>query len=274
MKRTLFGLAILLGLGLVACDRNTPETDAALKVQLTPVAGDEAFQTGQTYTNVQGRSYLLQNLQVYISDIKLIGTNGDEFALMPEGQAEPVWLFDFADQTIYGANATYTNGVLSTEALPVPAGDYNGVTFSLGVPARLNTGIDPVTYGTTHPLSEQHGTIWTWNSGYIFLKLDGVIDTTAAATGQNLAGSLTYHLGLDTLRRDLSFVGSEYAFNVPVGDVATAPTLGLKLDVNKLFYQAGDTLNMVQRNLTHTTNDFELAEIIMNNFAEHAITVE
>ncbi len=273
MKRML--LATLVATLLVGCDNKPePETSGVIPVSFRPVINGETFQTGTPYKNLQGRDFQFDGFSLYVSEISLIDEAGNEVALNNPDQEESVWLFDFAKGEVYGSvGSLANNGALSTGSLEVPAGTYTGASFTIGVPTSLNGDFDPVTYNSGHPLSEQRGAFWTWNSGYIFLKIDGRFDNSPDANGQSLDGSLTYHIGLDTLIRKVSYTFPAENIVVTTGD-DPSESLDFTLDVNKLFYFESDTLDMMSDNLTHTTNDFELATTITTNLSSHAINLE
>ncbi len=59
--------------------------------------------------------------------------------------------------------------------LELPAGTYQTITFTLGVDSLLNcSGAQD---GALDPLN---GMFWTWNSGYIFFKLEGYSSSSTA----------------------------------------------------------------------------------------------
>lgn len=273
MKRML--LAICIATFFMGCDRTQePKADGVIPVSVRPMINGETFQTGVPYQNLQGRNFQFDGFSIYLSEISLIDDAGNTVELCSPDQEEPVWLFDFGRGEVYGSTGSLgSDGALSTGNLIVPSGTYTGASFTFGVPASLNGDFDPVTYATEHPLSEQRGAFWTWNSGYIFLKIDGQVDNSPDADGQSLDGSLTYHIGLDSLIRTVSYTFDTENIVISAGDDPTE-SLDLILDVNKLFYYETDTLDMLTSNLTHTTNDFELATSITDNLSNHAIYIE
>lgn len=267
-------LAVFFVATLIACDRNDPGTTGVIPVSIRPVLNAELFETETVYQNLQGRSFEFEGLSLYVSDLTLVKEDGEEVIAKSENQEEAVLFFDFGRGEVYGTEGSLaSNGALVSGNFDIPAGAYQGVKLTLGVPRNLNGDFDPVTYSVDHPLSEQRGAFWSWNSGYIFLKIDGRFDNSPEGNGQDLLGSLTYHTGLDSLIRTVSFLEPEHAFTIETGDTAT-DELSFTLDVNKLFYLEGDTLDMMDSNLTHTTNDFDLAKTIMDNLAAHAISLE
>lgn len=272
MTRILFVAS--LAAVLMSCDHARPESTGVIPLSIRPVLNQQLFETGIRYQNLQGRQFQFDNLSLYLSELTLIHQDGTEILVKSADQEEAVLLFDFARGELYGATGEKSaNGALLTSPFDVPAGTYQGIKFTLGVPRSLNGDFDPVTYPIDHPLSEQRGAFWTWNSGYIFLKIDGQIDNSQSANGQSLDGSITYHTGLDTLIRTVSFLDPQHTFSIEAGEIPTEE-LRLTFDISKLFYLEGDTLDMLSQNLTHTTNDFDLAETIMTNLATHALTLE
>jgi len=73
----------------------------------------------------------------------------------------------------------------------VPAGQYRGIRFNVGVPRELNH-LDASTQQL--PLGVNSGMFWTWNPGYIFYRLEG----TAFLPGGNRKWIV--HMGTDAFR--------------------------------------------------------------------------
>jgi hypothetical protein len=239
------------------------ETYGQLAFSVEPQAGDQAFVLGQPYPNVQGQDFTLTNFKLYLSDITLIGTDNRETRVCE------VALFDFSTGVMRTLEA---EGIAAS--MEVPTGSYQAIRFGVGVPARYNTEagspeVSPVDYPEEHPLSERHGMVWSWTSGYIFAQLDGRIDSSD--TG-NLDHSLTYHTGANALYRTREI---EHSFSV--AEDQNVP-LELILDVPHIFYSETDTLDMVTQNLTHTmppgSPEYELAAKVAENLADFAFSIK
>jgi hypothetical protein len=110
--------------------------------------------TDSIYTTSVNESYKVTRLKYYISNIKL---DGD-----PDGPARSnVILVDAA--------------VEDTFRMPLAPRTYNRLSFTLGVDSLLNcSGAQD---GALDPLN---GMFWTWNSGYIFFKLEGSSPSSVA----------------------------------------------------------------------------------------------
>ncbi|GAB4407155.1 MAG: hypothetical protein OHK0039_09430 [Bacteroidia bacterium] len=260
MKQTTLALVASLLL-VAACKPETlTEKTGDFELNIALLAAGQAFELGTAYQNVEGRAYTFDEFKLYIGDLTLVKADGEELKL-----ADAI-LYDFRTGT---ANKT-THGPGVAKLFEVPAGAYKGVKFGVGVPARLN-GLDPATYTSSHPLSVSQGTHWTWATGYIFVKMDGRIDSSAARTGA-LSYGLTYHMGTSDLYREVSYLDADHAFEVAEGEELQ---FKLELDVNRFFYNSSDTIDMVTRNITHSTpvgsEAFGLARRIMDNLVDHAM---
>jgi hypothetical protein len=87
-----------------------------------------------------------------------------------------------------------------TFALPsVPVGTYRGIRFAVGLDSTTNHQ-DPTLLAQEHPLNrpDMH---WSWapTLGYVFLKLEGYADQTAAGDGSAPLQWFTLHLATDEM---------------------------------------------------------------------------
>ncbi|XXX73589.1 MbnP family copper-binding protein [Sorangium sp. So ce134] len=150
-------------------------SDAAVAVELTfeGRVGDEVFSCSDTYAvGTTATEVKLNDFRLYIHDVRLHRADGEEvpLALEQDGrwQFEDVVLLDFEDKSGSCANGTQeTNGLVRGT---VPAGEYDGLSFKLGVPFELNHGDASV---APSPLNLS-GLFWSWNAGYKFLRIDSV----------------------------------------------------------------------------------------------------
>lgn len=155
-----------------------------LSIQLYPMAGNDALVYNQEYT-VNGRKLKFTRAQFYISDIRL--RKADNSTSAP---AMPYILFQ-------SLTNDYNNGMIDT-------GHYAFLDFSVGVDSAANHA-DPALWGSTHPLyiNSPYASYWDWSQGYVFMKLEGYVDTTASANGIPSTG-FAYHTGNDEMLRTVS----------------------------------------------------------------------
>lgn len=146
------------------------------------------------------------------------------------------------------------------------SGNYSAFSMFAGVKLLLNGTQDPdfnpAAFGNDHPLSPYNSMYWTWASGYVFMKVEGRMDTTKYDPG-DLPGSFFYHAGLDTLYTPVNI---ERAFTVQPNQKTV---IELGLDLNSLFLHP-DTVHVRQQPFSHTTDYFEPVRRLMGNFP-HAI---
>ena len=205
------------------------------------------FLLNETYKHVKGWDYRLELVKFYISDIVFTDDKGIDFAL------DTVAFIDFYENHL----DSNTTGALL--ALELPEGTYTSLSFLIGVDSASNHS-DPSTYSTDHPLSNYKGTHWDWNSGYRFVMIEGKMDTTTNSSG-TLSHGFSYHVGFDTLARQKSF---NTCFSLIQG---TEYDMNLVVDLDKAFYNSGDTIDVINDNFTHSTgSQFSLAEKIADNF--------
>ncbi len=123
----------------------------------------------QSYNNANGDSFTISSFKYYVSNITLTNTNGLVYTL-PEN-------YILADASKPES--------LTTKLTNIPAGDYTKLAFTIGVDRERNFA-----GAQTGALDPTLGMFWTWNSGYIFVKLEG---TSPQSTRANK--SLIFHIG-------------------------------------------------------------------------------
>lgn len=138
---------------------------------------------------------------------------------------------------------------------------FDSLSGLVGVPATENHK-DPSARSLDDPLSimntgDMH---WGWNTGYIFLAIEGRADTTSDQSG-SFDQILTYHVGLEDFLRPISFESvdwnktseylHEFTFNV---------------DLYTLF-NGGNKVNVRTERSSHTNpGEEELSARIIDNF--------
>lgn len=217
-------------------------TETALAIHFNSMVGSENLVYNQEYT-VNGRKLKFTRAQFYVSGIHLEKHDGSHLHL------EDQYLL------VHGGAHEYSIG-------NVPTGSYHGMSFDIGLDSTANHS-DPAIYAADHALSplDANYSHWTWNSGYIFIRLEGYVDTTAAANGTANAG-FAYHVGMDSFRRT-----AELSFQKDF--TGTSSQLELAIDWAK-FLEGIDLTTELE---THTTNNMSLATVVADNGPD-AISVE
>ena len=199
MKKFLSFLSICAIVLLSACQDDedvAANTSGSFSIEFDNYVGDQALElepagsTDYRYTTGSGQVFNLSTLRYYISGVRLEG---------PDGAV-------YEDVMNVSANADEVTGyylVQEGEAdshfislQDVPAGEYDKITFILGIPEEgMNGGAGG---GILDPAAGAW--FWNWNAGYINLGMEG----TAAASPQ------------ERVERD-GFVTEAHSFALHVG---------------------------------------------------------
>ncbi|WP_337870228.1 MbnP family protein [Meiothermus sp.] len=202
MNRWFLSLVPLLLTGVMA---------APVELKINLRIGDQPMQFGQTYQTPQGQRYQIDMLKFYISDLALVRPDGSEV------KVDGLVLADFKRDAP-------TQGV-SVVKMDVPAGQYRGIRFNVGVPRELNH-LDAATQQL--PLGVNSGMYWAWNPGYIFYRLEG------RALLPEGSPKWVIHMGTDTFRLPVRLHDLQtrrVQINIPSG----GGSILLNLDVAKAF---------------------------------------
>lgn len=107
---------------------------------------------GPTYTNQSGNTFTVSKFNYYISNIKLNRQDGGQFA----------------EQESYHLIKQSDAGSMEFDIASIPNGTYKSVTFMIGVDSTRN-----VSGAQTGALDPANDMFWSWNTGYIMVKMEG-----------------------------------------------------------------------------------------------------
>lgn len=168
-------LARIFPAGLVlaaACAPAFAQADRAVTIRFAASVGDKPFACGRSFDGVGAtRSRVTpSDFRFYVSDVALIDATGKAVPLKLDQderwQHRNVALLDFEDRS--GPCLTGTHETRDVVKGTVPAGDYRGLRFTLGVPFELNHAD-----ATIAPSPLNLTTLfWNWQGGYKFLRID------------------------------------------------------------------------------------------------------
>lgn len=166
---------------LTACKKDSTPSEydktkkAALSIEFDNVAGasDLVLNTGN-YTNASGETFTVDKLKYYVSNFKLTNIDGTEY-VVPQDSC--YFLIDESDEDTH------------EPVVRIPEGEYKSLTFTVGVDSLRNTKDISQRTGVLDPTGTGADMYWSWNSGYIFFKMEG--QSTASAMGDYM-----YHIGL------------------------------------------------------------------------------
>lgn len=242
-KATLYTAAVAVAF-LLSCARdedNKPQEPAATHAELLLDShfkwGSAPLETQTLLVSTGEDSLSLDYAGMYLTDFVLIQEDNTELPL--SGQ---VILLKTGSEQAFSLGQ-------------VPIGTYKGVRFSVGS-AALNTK-QPIDYESGPLALQDPGMWWTWNSGYIFMRLDGWVDMDGDGVASDDNSPLTLHLGTNN-------------FAMPVSSLETTSfvisadghnTLHMNVDLRELL----NGVDLATERVTHTGNNLPLANKIKTN---------
>lgn len=190
------------------------------------------------YKNSSGEDFTVSTLNYFISNVSLKKNDGTSVK--------------FPDQYFLIRQSDATT--LQPKLKDVPAGDYTGITFTIGVDSLRSSSPVSERKGVLDPEAYKEDPMyWGWNSGYIFLKLEG----TSPAAPLDAAGTrkFQYHIGgfggyQTPGVNNLKTVTLAFPSGSATVRKSIAPTVHLIADLSKVFSGA-TTIRLAETNLVH-----------------------
>ncbi|MBG8552022.1 MbnP family protein [Hymenobacter guriensis] len=196
---------------LTSCDDKdpAPTQPGTLDIEIDHLVGEQplVLNTG-SYTTPAGDQFTVSTFRYYLSNFSLGKADGSTY-LVPESY----FLVDEAKP----ASKAFTLD-------SIPAGDYTSLSFVIGVDSTRN-----VSGAQTGALDPINNMFWTWNSGYIYTKLEG---TSPQASN----GGLIFHIGgFKTPNNTIRTVSPSLKGATILIRPNRTPAVHLQTDVLKLF---------------------------------------
>jgi hypothetical protein len=180
------------------------------------------FELGTVYTHpLTGDELNFSQFRFYLSNVRLQKSDGTW------------WTEPESYRIIDGAS---TEGRTFTIA-DVPAGNYTAMQYTLGVDSTRN-----VSGAQTGALAPANGMFWSWNTGYIMIKAEGM-------SPQSSTGAFSFHLGGFSgpnnivTQKQTDFAGG----TLTVG--SGTPVVKLRANTARLWHNTGTSVADV--NTTH-----------------------
>jgi hypothetical protein len=155
MKTRSYLLLVCLSIFTFACkeDDNQPAGNGNLRIEFENVVGNQSLQLGdQTYTNASDEPYTISQFMYYVSNFTLTKKDGSNYQI---------------PDSYFLVNQENTDSRVIT-LTGIPAGDYTGLSFVIGVDSARN-----MSGAQTGALDPINGMFWSWNTGYIFVRMEG-----------------------------------------------------------------------------------------------------
>jgi hypothetical protein len=225
-----------------ACQKKSELTEAETKqtrvlLHMSASNGEDSIIALQEYTNPFNETFSVSRFRFYIHDIALVSSSSSS---VNSGH----YLLDLVPATS------------NTVSMSFAAGQYSGIRFMIGVDSVLN-----FSGAQTGALDPANGMFWTWNSGYIMVKMEG--NSSSASTPDH---KFEYHIG--------GYSGSESVIRTielpfPAGSGNFAEngssTISIKADLDKWF-QGNFELRIADNPVISTPG--ELAVKLANNYRD------
>jgi hypothetical protein len=228
---------------LLACNNDTVEPIGAndmgtVKLEFDNRVGAQKMALGTTaYRNVSGEEFTLTTFNYFISNIALKKADGS--------------VVKFPNQYFLVRQSDPTSW--EPELKDVPAADYKEISFIIGVDSTRSvsnigarTGVlDPTSYGSD-------AMYWSWNSGYIFVKMEG----TSPVVPLNSAGKRAFEMHIGGYGGRAAVAPNNIrAVTLALNSTATvrktiAPTVHLVADFLKVF-NGTTTIKLAETNSVH-----------------------
>jgi len=218
-------LALLLGIVeiLTACDPpKRVEQSGSFAVELEHIFGDTPLKIGNSYTNSSNETFTLNTFNYFLSNFALEKQDG---SLYTAPQEESYFLIKLSEGS---------NPMLMFRNIPI--GEYKSISFLVGVDSLRNTMEPARRTGDLDVGGRAEGMYWNWNTGYIFLKMEGTSNVVPDAQDKRFY----FHIGgyggysaptINNLRK-ITINFSQENLKIASGKSAM---LHLKVDASKIF---------------------------------------
>ncbi|WP_133162713.1 MbnP family protein [Flavipsychrobacter stenotrophus] len=168
MRRIYFAIIVILATGL-AMSFSAPADNGKLTIQFNHYVDSHLLELDTVnYTNDVHQAFTVTKFKYYVGNVSLLRKDGTQYQQVSYfliNEEEPL-----SKQIIWHS---------------IPAGEYTGLSFIIGVDSAHNcTGLQE---GALDPINAM---FWTWNTGYIFLKLEG-----KAPASKSPGRIFEYHIG-------------------------------------------------------------------------------
>ena len=233
----------LVFIGVLGCNKpkeddtnndGTSSTQSALYLKYNHTYNGNAFELNKDYTDGFSNKISFTRASFYLSQPIIKNDNNENLNI----------------------NTQYFLAHHNTQEALI--GVFNPTTLSslkikVGVDDNANHA-DPALYDLSHPLAYQSPSMhWSWSSGYLFVVIEGQVDTDGNGTFDN---TFTFHLGLDKYLNSIEKTGLNLALTAE-----KKAYINLSIDYAKLF----TNIDLSTENKTHSFSNEALADKFFAN---------
>ncbi|ADR20959.1 hypothetical protein MATR_14150 [Marivirga tractuosa] len=230
--KTIKAFLFIVPFALLSC-KDDDFIGAPLDINFYHKAGTADFEYNTLYQNAAGNEFSLRLWRTYISDIRLVNSEGDITA--------------FSDS--YHLIEPKEGNKYSLRLPSVSQDSYTEIRFNIGI--REDTNLSESLSGDLDPSNNM---AWNWTTGYKFIRMDGEFEDNDG----NRRG-VVVHVGTEN-----NFKPQSFTFEAPVTVGSSGAEMNFQLDLLEAF-QNPNTIDF------EVLSDFQFnaeADLIGENYAE------
>lgn len=189
-----------------------------------------------SYKNALGQSYTVSMFKYYVGNFHLKTREGYEFV------SKGYFLINQEDENSMQINIDN-----------ITPAEYTAISFTLGIDS-----IDNCSGAQSGELDPVKGMFWEWNSGYIFLKMEG-ISPVSNSTGKRLQ----FHIGgYKEPNNCIKKINLKISYGLKIKENENN-NMGIKADLSRLFIGP----NPIDFSKISSVTDFHNAKAITDNYS-------
>jgi hypothetical protein len=230
---------------LVSCKEKKPVEQPkpqperpAVKLVIRHVFGERTLVPNENTFNTLHNSIGISNLSYFLTNFQF---------QRPDGSWHALEQFELIEAHLKNPDTIVFENL--------PKGAYTGMRFLLGIDS-VNNHADPALWPNEHALGLMRagGMHWSWNAGYIFLKVEGHY-----RTNNTQPGIYSYHIGRTELVTPYEFEALNFNFN------NESVVLNARFDLKNFFNQPHAHIIADTSGFTHSSIGDPKAEILHAN---------
>ncbi|MCO5230540.1 MAG: hypothetical protein M9958_05215 [Chitinophagales bacterium] len=230
-------------------DINIESPSTPLEISIDAMANHRLVKTGEIYQHLSLLDYKVSELKFYISNIRFINQEGQEFPFSISknipGHEQGVFLYWLGKNEITSGN--------------IDAQEYKQIKFDLGLSPTLND-LNPNQFSSTHPLSRDTDMFWDMLK-YRFLIFEGKLDKD---NDSSYSLPYSYHLGGDEFLRTVTL-----NIDLDLRD-KNLKKLPIQFNLDKLYTDGTDTIDILNFFSYHSINEQKEIGLKMMDFSANA----
>lgn len=179
MKKAILYFSLFSSLFIVSsCKKEKDELTGKgpVTIELDNRAGAAPFAFGTNYVTAAGDTVNFSKFIYYVSNFVLVKDDGSEY-VVPQSTC-----YHLVDESNAATKSITLNDI--------PAGKYTGIKYIIGVDSMRSTMDVSQRTGDLDPAGAAADMYWSWNSGYIFYKIEGTSPQSSEA-----GNIFMYHIG-------------------------------------------------------------------------------